>query len=196
LNESRLVVVNIARNCQAMSEDDSAFLELEEGRLVVQNPELVKLIQVDRLLKKRTSYQTSRQLAELSEAIHSCSILADKFSHLNGQSLRRVVELVTIEAFENAKIIFKQADEPFFTYLLLFGQAYLFTTPDSPTEQELDLVSKATAPKLKKFEAGSILGQEASTGLNYATSACAFNGEEGPTLVLKMNQEAFELVVR
>lgn len=109
-----------------------------------------------------------------------------------------MLELVQIEEYASGEIIFNKQDDPDFAFMVLFGQVYLYDRPDVPLESELDLVSRATKPSMKKIEAGGLIGHETfmaeQKSGTYRTSTVAFNGES-PTLVLRMNAEAYDLIV-
>jgi len=119
---------------------------------------------------------------------------------MNSSGLRRVLELVQIEEYASGEIIFNKHDDPDFAFMVLFGQVYLYDRPDDvPSVSELSLVSRATKPSMKKVEAGGLIGHETfmaeqKCGGAYRTSTVAFNGES-PSLVLRMNAEAYDLIV-
>jgi hypothetical protein len=73
----------------------------------------------------------------------------------------------------------------------------LFEGGQIPTVFNLEQPSYATSRNMKKIEAGGIIGHESFateiTGF-YKTSAIAFNRED-PTMLLRMDSEAYDLIV-
>ena len=81
------------------------------SRFVVRNPDLERIEKFDKLLQRKMNFQTSRQLAEITESIQSFPLLAEKFCHMNNQALRRALELIELKKFESGEIIFNKGDE-------------------------------------------------------------------------------------
>ena len=140
-------------------------------------------------------------MSEVSEHVQSFALLAEKFRHIGLQGLRRVIELVQIQQFENGGIIFNKDTESEHAYLVLFGEVYLYENEHpaaKPSLEQLDDASRATAPSMKKIDAGGIIGHEAflteQANGAYRTSAVAYNRDD-PTMVMRMDAEAFDLIV-
>ena len=104
--------------------------------------------------------------------------------------MRKALELVSIEEYENSEIIFNRQTKDNFAYFVLIGQVYLVDSDETPSEDDLVNASKATVPKFKKIEVGGLVGAEAfldeTEMQRYLHTAVAYNSE-GPTILLRID---------
>ena len=88
---------------------------------------------------------------------------------MNNQVLRRVLELIEVRKYESGQVIATKGAESEHVHLVLHGEVFLFDpksadSEETPSKEDLAMVSRSTTTTMKKLSLGGLVGQEAFSG--------------------------------